>query len=53
MIIVLLVCVWTLLISVIGVRAAEEREWRIFWIAVLLLVATLLVVIAAQVMQRA
>jgi len=49
----ILACLWTFLIAVIGVRAAEERVWPVFWGAVLLLAATLLTVLAAHVMLQA
>lgn len=45
-----LVCVWTLLLVILGMKAYEEREWRIFWGAVLLLVASLVVVLGWGVM---
>ena len=43
-------CVWVLALSLIGIAAAERREWRVFGMAVVLLVATLLAVLAARVM---
>ena len=43
-------CVWVLVLSLIGIAAAERREWKVFGMVVGLLVATLLVVLAARVM---
>lgn len=46
------VCLWALFLSFIGVAAAERREWRVFWMAFGLLLGTLLVIIAIDVMSR-